>query len=113
MVSNNQTPPGFEDREKSVNVSIYYRIDFMKLTVTYIIDQLERIFDMQSYADASDLITLGEGCKRSVQMMFCQVFDESDDAIYKELKAEENFHKVIKLYKKLHIFFFTDYYLFI
>ena len=69
----------------------------MKLTVTCIIDRLGRIFNMQSLstdADASDLITLGEGCKRSVQTMFCRVF-ESDDAIYKELKAEENFHKVI------------------
>ena len=70
----------------------------MKLNVTYIITLLERGFntDQASYTDTdlSDVNTLGEDCKRSLQAMPCQVF-EPCDAIYKELRAEENLQKVL------------------
>ena len=91
-----------EERESCVNFQILIylcRTDFMKLNVTYIITLMERGFnrDQPSYTDAdlSDLNTLGEDCKRSLQAMPCQVFEPCDAAIYKELKAEENLQKVL------------------
>ena len=69
----------------------------MKLSVTYIITLLDRGFNTKaSYTDTglSDLNALGENCKHSLQFMSCQLF-EPCDAIYKELKAEENLQKVL------------------
>ena len=69
----------------------------MKLNVTCTIFWLERGFNIgSSYTDAdlSDLNTLGEDCKRSLQAVFCPLF-EPCDPIYEQLKVEENFHKVL------------------